>query len=424
MSTAELFMTPEEIPNFVSETLADYDLYCYWEDEGAPEYGVAPYITFYLYHSEDEFLEVAHEIIELYQELQTLIDRPFQRVYNNKTENWVKATPEKLGREMLREHAKLCYKTDPQELLDGSIGYFNKYYDIKATSEESPVGSARWAFAADVRGWYSGGNFSHYTTIKITFRDGWYRDNNQQVWRNFITKWLHRLKPEHCYSGYEVGSATVGVMGAYESDVMERICADHFYGLDVDHPGKMGYNDHDDEDGYINYAHLGAGIRTPTWCFLLSPLWRNKLGKSVEEVKEALAHPDIRVTEIPYPEDKHNPAGEPALWIELGELDLYPVDKGVPGLPVLANALIKPVRCNLLQLYTLDPWAGDPNPRFDEENSPRWMARFDPDSEWPDPDLPGFFVPRRFRDGLELINLFVPFWPPVAGSCNPSWSAA
>ncbi|MCL2141446.1 MAG: DUF3396 domain-containing protein, partial [Methanimicrococcus sp.] len=228
--------------------------------------------------------------------------------------------------------------------------------------------------------------FSHYTTIKISFRDGWYRSNNQQVWNDFIIKWLHRLKPEQCYSGYEIGTTTVGTMGAYESDVMERICADYFYGLDVDHPGKMGFNYHDDEDGYIDYSSIGAGIRTPTWCFLLSPLWRSKLGKSVEEVKEALAHPDIRITEIPYPVDKHNPNGEPALWIQLGELNLYPVDEGIPELPVLANDLIKPIRCDFLQLYTLDPWEDDPNPRFDDENSPKWMARFDTDSDWPESD--------------------------------------
>jgi hypothetical protein len=69
--------------------------------------------------------------------------------------------------------------------------------------------------------------------------------------------------------------------------------------------------------------------------------------------------------------------------VQLGELNLYPVEEGVPELPVIANKLIRPIRCNLLQLYTLDPWEGDPNPRFDEENSPRWMARFDEESDWP-----------------------------------------
>ncbi|MCL2141370.1 MAG: hypothetical protein FWH46_00585, partial [Methanimicrococcus sp.] len=178
MSTNELWMPPEEIEGFVSDTLEDYDLTCYGEENG-PEYGVSPYITFYLYHSENDFLDVAHEIIELYQELQTLIDRPLRMVYNNKTQNWVKATPEKVGHKMLREHAKLCYKTAPNDMPDGSVIYTNKYYYIEATSEETPMISARWAFSSSVEGvWHSNTTFSHYTTIKISFRDGWYRSNN------------------------------------------------------------------------------------------------------------------------------------------------------------------------------------------------------------------------------------------------------
>jgi len=175
--------------------------------------------------------------------------------------------------------------------------------------------------------------------------------------------------------------------------VMERICADYFYGLDIDHPMKMGFHNYDreKEDGYIDYSALGSGLRPPTWSFILSPLWRNKLGKSIEEVKDALRHPSIDITEIPYATNPHNPNGEPALWIQLGELNLYPVEEGVPELLKIANNLIRPVRCNLLQLYTLDPWDGDPNPRFDEENSPDWIKRFDKGSEWPDkykPKLP------------------------------------
>lgn len=36
-----------------------------------------------------------------------------------------------------------------------------------------------------------------------------------------------------------------------------------------------------------------------------------------------------------------------------------------------------------MNLNTLDPWDGDPNPRFDHESSLRWMHRFDEDSDWP-----------------------------------------
>jgi hypothetical protein len=385
MSTAELYLDEEEIRDFIAETRADHLLYLYGEE--GQEYGVCPFITFYIYRgSKEDFLPLCHEVIELHQELQTLIDRPYLMAYNTKGDRWVKATPEKLGRELLREHARLAAE-------DG----YDPFY-MEATTEENPGISARWAISARVSEVYA----MRYSIVKINFRDEWYRQN-REVWRDFVNKWLHRLQPEQCYSGYEIGSATVGAMGAYESDVMERICADHFYGLDIDHAIKMGFHDNNREvlyecvdKEYRSAAHkkrfmalvstdrIGAGIRTPTWCFLLSPLWRNKLGKSVEEVREILSHPDIHITEFPYPVGKHNPKGEPALWIRLGELNLYPVDQGVPALPVIASALIKPIRCNLLQLHSLDPWDGDPNPRFDFENSPRWMARFDPDSKWPD----------------------------------------
>jgi hypothetical protein len=49
--------------------------------------------------------------------------------------------------------------------------------------------------------------------------------------------------------------------------------------------------------------------------------------------------------------------------------------------------LIKPVRCNDLELTSLDPWDDDPNPRFDDISGPLWMARFDDDSQWPSPAL-------------------------------------
>ena len=59
-----------------------------------------------------------------------------------------------------------------------------------------------------------------------------------------------------------------------------------------------------------NPTRLGAGLRPPTWCFLSSPLWRNKLGKRIEEVELALRHPDIRITKIPDKTSRHNPNGE------------------------------------------------------------------------------------------------------------------
>jgi hypothetical protein len=96
------------------------------------------------------------------------------------------------------------------------------------------------------------------------------------------------------------------------------------------------------------------------------------------------------------------------LWIELGDLDLYPVENGVPDLLRKANALIRPIRCDELNLNTLDPWDDDPNPRFDYDSSQRWMARFDDDSDWPSaevrgpsrPGAPGAALPAAKHTGV------------------------
>jgi hypothetical protein len=313
VSTAELYIDDETVKEFIAETLADNSLFV-MGNEGQ-EYGVCPFITFYIYsHNhgfrdekleikyDEDFLPLSLEVIELHQELQTLIDIPYQRCYVSKTRNSVKATPEKLGRKLLQEHAQFAAKH----------GF--KPFWIEATTEVSDGESARWAIAAHV----DDCPWMRYTTVKITFRDKWYRTgNNRQIWHAFVQKWLQRLQPEQCYSGYEIGTTVAGP--GYEADVMERICADYFYGLDVDHPGDMGFHGYgldvmyeafnkeepmniskEDFVKQINPARIGSGLRTPTWCFLLSPLWRKKLGKSLWEVKAALRHPDIHITEIPY----------------------------------------------------------------------------------------------------------------------------
>ena len=76
MSTAELYLTEEEIAEFITETRTETQ---YFYGEEGQEYGVCPYITFYVYHGKEDFLPLCHEVIELHQELQTLIDSPYKK---------------------------------------------------------------------------------------------------------------------------------------------------------------------------------------------------------------------------------------------------------------------------------------------------------------------------------------------------------
>ncbi|MGC0292042.1 type VI immunity family protein [Acinetobacter baumannii] len=251
---------------------------------------------------------------------------------------------------------------------------YKKYfvYYIAATTGDSPVQSARWAFCAQI---FEGD--SSYSTVKLSFGDKWFRENKNK-WYAFIKKWLIKLNPIQAYSGYEIGITTNFNYVSPEFETVERIFSDYFYGLDIDHPN-MNHS-HDDPDGFIYTPSLAAGIRTPTWCFLLSPYWIEKLGLSEEQIRLKLNDPRIEITKLPDPADPE----KYSLWIRLGELSLYPVEEGVPDLLVMANELIKPIRCNDLKLTTLDAWDDDPNPRFDIENSPQWIARFDEDSHWPE----------------------------------------
>jgi hypothetical protein len=362
MSTAELFIDPEEIDEFVRETLADDSLYFFGEE--GREIGICPYVTFYVYHEPDDYLTVADKMIAVYQEFGKLIDEPFQLVWKDDTQDWLPASDKRLLND---QHAQAARQKNRSEA-----------FAVGATDQESVATTACWAISGTVAS-----GLMRYARLKLTFRHKWYNQNKAR-WQHFVKGCIAQLQPEHCYSGYEVGNGDFNFLGAYECDVLERVCADYFYGMDIDHPSKMGFHPYWQKDGESDGSDLGAGIRTPTWCFLLSPVWLAKLGKTEADVREELNDPHIEIIAIPYATSAHNPKGENGLWIRLGELDLYPVENGVPDLLVKANRLIRPIRCDYLNLLTLDPWDDDPNTRFDYDSSLRWMRRFDDDSDWPD----------------------------------------
>lgn len=143
--------------------------------------------------------------------------------------------------------------------------------------------------------------------------------------------------------------------------------------------------------------------------FLLSPYWLEKLGLSEEQIREKLNDPRIEITKI---EDSENP-NLYSLWIRLGELSLYPVEEGVPDLLVLANELIKPIRCDNLKLTTLDAWSDDPNPRFDVVSAKQWIARFDKDSTWP--ELKRVEVEAQEPERIDIVLLENPAHTQVTG---------
>nr|WP_174506842.1 type VI immunity family protein [Acinetobacter sp. Marseille-Q1620] len=356
MNDEELFITLDEVLDYIGEFKKDSDHIYGYEQE---EFGISPYITFYIYRKVDEVENIANKVIDIYEEFENeIIDKPFKKRYRD-TGTWKNASKWKPSRE---------------ELIDEMHQSYKKYfvYFIAATTGVSAIQSARWVFQSSIQELNN-----RYTIVKMNFGEKWYRSNKQH-WYGFIQKCLIKLNPIQAYSGYEIGSATAFNIVPPEFETVERIFSDYFYGLDIDHPNMS--HSHDDPDGFIYTPALAAGLRTPTWCFLLSPYWLEKLGLSEEQIRAKLNDPRIEISKI---EDEKN-QGQYSLWIRLGELSLYPVEEGVPDLLVMANELIKPIRCNELKLTTLDAWDDDPNPRFDMENSPKWIARFDHDSDWPE----------------------------------------
>ncbi len=361
MSTSSIFIPQEEILDLVNDTLEDDYLTIF--GNGKEDYGICPYVSFYIYHDPDSSLDVANHILNIYDEFSELTDVPFVKIFKNKTEVWIKVGDKGSSIDMRQD--ALDSLSNEDDFLFGATDRVN----ISAT----PM----WAIFGSVEEY----PYSTYTTVKMIFRHGWYNQNKER-WHQFINSCIERLQPEHCYSGFEVSNGPLGVIGNYETETMERVFTDYFYGLDIDHQLFMYHHSHEDRDGYVFPSTLGAGIRTPTWCFMLSPYWLNKLGKTENQVRVELNHPDITITAFPYPKNNHNPEGINGLWIQLGELDLHPVGKGKPELLVKANELIKPIRCDELSLTSLDAWADDPNPRFDVLSGVKWMRRFDKHSDW------------------------------------------
>lgn len=384
MSTTELFIPPEELSDLILGTYDDDFLTVYGNDIG--DYGVCPYISFYLYHDLDSAINIYQTICDIYDEFAALKDQPYEKIYNHKRDTF----------SLVKRLRKFS------GIRDGGASHLTKKGTLLfgVTDMESESASPRWAFFGTIEE----DPYTHYTSVKMVFRNHWYNQHKDR-WQQFSESCIERLKPEHCYSGFEISSGPLSIMGNYEAETMERIYANYFYGLDIDHQDCMNRHNHECPDDESLPIWLGAGLRTPTWCFMLSPYWLNKLEKTEVQVRAELDHPDITITAFSYPKNEHNPEGINGLWIQLGELNLHPVVNGKPEHLVKANQLIKPIRCDTLNLTSLCPWDDDPNPRFDYESSIKWMRRFDDDSDWLDQKIEGYPTPETIFNVHSTTNI-------------------
>lgn len=340
MSTTHQMFTAQERDLFI-ELLKEWPN----SESGTEEasHSVSPFISFYFPPTADNHQEIASLMVDIHEASEQLLGHPYTMTLHEDTD---RPHPYPEEEPDLRRQAR---ELDQHE-------YFEFWFTDETNHASSPTTAGDFW-----RGWFKGnGRNTGYSSIIFYYRWQWWLDN-RDAWRQFVLKTIDLLKPHHVYSGFAMANPMeYGTRAAVTT--WERALTPAFYGLDIEYPFGM-------RDELLN------GIRPPTWAFLLADHWREKLDLTREQVRAALAHPRISITEL------HS-----GQWIELGEQpELYPVENGVPELPMLLNKLIKPIRYDDLGLLGFGQWDGDPNVRFTDADGRRWMARFDTDSDWPSP---------------------------------------
>ena len=341
MSTIHRLFNEEERDEFIAE-LKEWPNTDWGTDEVA-RHSVSPFISFYFPPNSDNQVDIALLMVDIHEAFERLLGHPYTMTMHEDTDRPHPYPEEEFDLRM-------------QAMDVDANDYFEFWFTDEANHASSPTTSGHFW-----RSRHEGtGKKSAYSWVVFYYRWQWWQDN-RDAWRQFVFKTIDLLKAHQVYSGFAMANPMEYGTRA-EVTTWERALMPAFYGLDIEYAYGM-----DDE--------LPNGIRPPTWAFLLADHWREKLDLTREQVRSALAHPRINVIEL------HS-----GQWIELGEQPkLYPVELGVPELPMLLNRLLKPIRYDDLGLLGFGQWDGDPNERFTDADSRRWMARFDTDSDWPTP---------------------------------------
>ncbi len=346
MSTLHKLFTPRELEEFAAD-LTD------WPNAESGDndltVAVSPFTTFYFNFNPDEYISTSDAMIEIHEKFEEITGKSFKISTNPHSERPHPYPSKKPFN--LRDYAR---KTP----LDKTFT-FNLTDELNHRTSPSTAGY----FWRD--GFWGENSNTSYSSIQLTYRWQWWLTNRDK-WKTLLLDAIEKINPSQVYSGFAVITPLeFGTRSGVAT--WERALSEKFYGLDIDYPLGMHALD----------TGLTHGIRPPTWGFFLSDEWRSKLGLSQHDVHEALDYPGISVD-----------ACSTGQWIELGtQPSLYPIDRGVPELPVILNRLLRPIRHGSLDLIGMGQWDGDPNERFSVVDAQRWMARFDDTSEWPSSNI-------------------------------------
>lgn len=363
MSTIHGLFDEDERAEFIAE-LKEWPNTDWGTDDA--RHSVSPFINFYFPPAPDKHQEEALLMVDIHEAFEQLLGKPYTVGTHPISER-----PHPYGSKRLpnlREQARKSF--------DDEAFVFN-FTDEKNHASSPTTAGYFW------RTWFKKyeGRRTAYSSITFYYRWQWWLDN-REAWRSFVLKTIDLLKAHQVYSGFAMANPLeFGTRSAVTT--WERALAPSFYGLDIDYAFSMR-------------GELLNGIRPPTWAFLLADQWREKLDLTREQVRTALSHPRISITEL-----------QSGQWIELGEQpELYPVELGLPELPLLLNKQLKPIRYDDLGLLGFGQWDGDPNERFTDADSRRWMARFDSDSDWPTPAI-RFIAPPSMPSGQTSTPLIL-----------------
>jgi len=339
VSTVHNLFTENELEAFTA-LLKEWPNSAFGNDD--LEISVSPFLSFYFPYSPSEHLEKTLSMIDIHQTFERLTGAPYIIATHPVSER-----PYPYGSTKIPD-LKILASTFK---VDESFA-FN--FTDESNHNNSPT-TAGYFWRSST---WDGINNNAYSSILLHYRWQWWLEN-RNAWRNFLFMAIEKLKPHQVYSGFAVANP-LDFGSRPEASTWERSLTVKFYGLDIEFP--FGMRD-----------ELMDGVRPPTWVFLLSNYWREKLGLERDAVREALDHPQISITEL-----------KSGQWIELGEQpELYPVEAGLPELPILLNKIIRPIRHDDLGLVGFGQWSGDPNERFSDADAKRWISRFDEENDWP-----------------------------------------
>ena len=215
------------------------------------------FTTLYFHYPAEHASEAAVSLVQLFEVFEQLVDARFKLETHPKTER-----PHPYGSK------RLPPRLDWAQNCPAAKNFLFQVSDEPNTASSPATYAQMWRSSS----WTAGEN-NAYSFAQFYIGLNWL-GRNQEAWRGFVASAAERLGADQIYAGLAFANP-MDTGCRYEVAAWERALAPHFHGLDIDFPFSMA-------------RALQEGIRPPTWAFLLSDRWRDKLGLTRAQVRAAL----------------------------------------------------------------------------------------------------------------------------------------